>query len=86
MIKLRGRKGEKVTKPVRGTPGVQIQVCLAPKLMHYLLGDTSHCLPSLLLWFEGIERRQAYLGEGKLAVQLAPSSDQPYFPLAGISV
>lgn len=85
MEKLRHSGGGGVTKGVKGTLEVQIQLCLAPKLMYFPLCDTVSLLfpPPLC---EGYGWGGHTLEDAILAVQLAPSSDQFHFPIAGFSV
>lgn len=73
---------KQVTKGARGTRGAEIQVCLAPKLMHVPSCITvCHFFSALLC--KGCTCGEHDLEGGNLAVELAPCSDQLIFPLLG---
>lgn len=74
---------EKVATGVRGTPGVRIQACLAPKRMYF------HCVTALPSLFgstlQGLRGGGHALEDRKSAAELAPSPAQLDFPIAGFS-
>lgn len=75
---------KKVTKGVQGTPGVPVQVRLAPKLMHSPLCDSVRLLFSTSLC-RGYSQGGHAPEDGNVTVELALTSDQLGFPIAGFS-